>query len=117
MQQPLQIAFLGMDPSDAIVDDVRARARKLGRFHDRITSCRVTVQAPHRHQHKGVVYGVRVEVHVPEEAIVAGKERHAHHEHEDVFVAIRDAFEAARRQLERIGSKRRARRHVLPPLQ
>lgn len=100
MQIPLQITFRGMDPSDAIANQIRDKARRLERFHGRITSCRVVVDAPHRHHYKGVVYRVNVDLSVPGGEIVASRERGLDHAHEDVHVAIRDAFAAAIRQLE-----------------
>jgi ribosome-associated translation inhibitor RaiA/cold shock CspA family protein len=100
MQVPLQVTFRGIAPSDAVEADIRARAEKLEQFYDRITSNRVTVEAPHRHHHKGNLYRVCVDLTVPGGEIVVGRDPEEHHAHEDVYVAIRDAFDAARRQLE-----------------
>jgi ribosomal subunit interface protein len=100
MQIPLQIAFRGMDPSPAVEDRVRERSAQLERFHDRITSCRVVVQAPHQHHQKGGLYEVRVDLHVPGAEIVINHEGSQEHAHEDVYVAVRDAFDAAERKLE-----------------
>jgi cold shock CspA family protein len=89
-----------MEHSDAIEDRIRAKTAEFERFYDKITSCRVTVEAPHHHHNKGNLYSVRVEIHLPDKQIVVGKERRHHHAHEDVYVAIRDTFKAAVRQLE-----------------
>lgn len=100
MQRPLQIAFRNMDPSDAVEADVRDRVDRLERFCDRITGCRVVVQAPHRHQSKGKLYEVRIEIDVPGEAVVVQRSGPENHAHEDVYVAVRDAFDAATRRLQ-----------------
>ena len=48
MQTPVQIAFHGLDKSDAVEDRIREKVAKLEQFFDRITSCRVTVERHHR---------------------------------------------------------------------
>ena len=96
MQTALQITFRDMPPSEALETRIREKAAKLEKFHPRITSCRVTVEEAHKHHSQGRHFGVRVEVHVPgREAIVS----RLHHD-EDPYVALRDAFGAARRRLE-----------------
>jgi len=113
MQIPVQITFRDMEPSAAIEERVRERAAKLERFYDRITSCRVVVEEPHLHQHKGKLFHVRVDITVPGSELVANRSPGNDHGHEDVYVAIRDAFKAAERQLEDHARKRRA--HVKVP--
>ena len=100
MQIPLQISFRGMEPSPAVELKVRERVAKLERFSDRITSCRVVVESPHRRHHQGKLFHVRVDLTVPGNELAVSREPAQHHEHEDVYVAIRDAFDAAQRQLE-----------------
>jgi cold shock CspA family protein len=58
------------------------------------------VAAPHRHHRKGVRYNVRIDLTVPGREIVVNRDQQLDHAHEDVFVAIRDAFRAVRRRLE-----------------
>jgi cold shock CspA family protein/ribosome-associated translation inhibitor RaiA len=106
----LHIAFQGMPPSPAVEQRIRELAAKLERFHGRITACRVVVGAPHRRHAKGELYTVRVDLTVPGHEILATKDRGKDHAHEDVYVAIRDAFDAAARQLEDVA--RRARGDV-----
>ena len=122
MKIPLQITFRNMLPSQAIEDNIREKASKLESFYDRIMSCRVIVEAPHRHHRKGKAYEVRIDLTVPGRELVinhspkrlkAAKsaeapetkliESHApskHGAHADVYVAIRDAFNAAGRKLQ-----------------
>jgi ribosomal subunit interface protein len=100
MQMPLQIAFRNMEPSAAIEARVRERAKKLDRYHDRIMSCRVVIESPHRHHHQGKVFHVRLDVTIPQGEIIVNREPEENHAHEDVFVAIRDAFDAMQRRLQ-----------------
>jgi ribosomal subunit interface protein len=111
-----RIHFQNMDPSPAVEAAIQERAQKLERFADRILSCRVTVEAPHKHHKKGNVYHVVIDVRMPGGEIVASRDPGQHHAHEDVYVAIRDAFKAARRQLEdRVRVKRgRVKAHDVP---
>ncbi|NIR28932.1 MAG: ribosome-associated translation inhibitor RaiA [Gammaproteobacteria bacterium] len=105
MQLPLQITFRNMEPSEAVKIAIEEKAAKLEDFHDHITSCHVIVETPHRHKHQGRVHHVKVHVTLP------GHEINIDHDpersdHEDVYVSIRDAFDAAVRQLKDFTSKR-----------
>jgi cold shock CspA family protein/ribosome-associated translation inhibitor RaiA len=100
MAYPLHITFRNMDPSDAVDAAIRERAERLDRFYPRIMSCRIVVEAPHRHQRKGKLYGVRIEVVVPGGEIAVTHEGRQNQAHEDVYVAVRDAFDAVGRLLE-----------------
>ncbi len=95
MKLPLQITTRNMSLSEAAETTIREKADKLNTFCDRITSCRVLVEAPHRHKQQGVHYNVHIDITVPGKEIVVKKEHS-----EDLYVSIRDAFEAARRQLQ-----------------
>jgi ribosome-associated translation inhibitor RaiA len=124
MTIPLQITFRNMEPSAAIEKHVRAKAGKLESFCDRITGCHVIIEAPHQHHHKGKAFQVRIDLSAPGREIVINRapkrlsaakltggrqgeknfmENHRpskHSAHEDVYVAIRDAFNAAGRKLQ-----------------
>ena len=100
MQIPLQIIFRHMDSSDAVEAKIRERAEKLERFAENITRCRVIVEAPHKHHHRGQLYSVKIEITLPREEIIVSRHPDQNHSHEDIYVALRDAFNAARRQLE-----------------
>ena len=65
MQIPLQIIFRHMDSSDAVEAKIRERAEKLERFAENITRCRVIVEAPHKHHHRGQLYSVKIEITLP----------------------------------------------------
>jgi ribosomal subunit interface protein len=107
MKLPPQITFRNMEPSEAMEQNIRERAEKLDLFYDHIMSCRVMVEAQHRHHHQGNVYHVRIDLTVPGTELAVSRDPGKDHAHEDVYVAIRDAFDAARRQLEDFGRRQR----------
>ena len=95
MQIPLQITIRGIEHSDALETHIRNKADKLDEFFDHIMSCRVVVEMPHNHHHQGKKFNVRLDVGVPGSEIVVN------HDHsEDVYVALREAFDAAKRRIE-----------------
>lgn len=87
--------------------DIREKAAKLDEFYDQIMTCRVVVGSPHGHHHQGKLYQVSLDLTVPNAEIVVNRSPTEHHAHEDVYVAIRDAFDAARRQLQDYARKQR----------
>jgi cold shock CspA family protein len=139
MEMPLQITFRNMPHSPAIEDNIREKAAKLDSYYERIMGCRVVVEAPHRRHHKGKAYLVRIDLTVPGGELVinrapkrlsaaklrepefAGKDLAENHEpskqaaHEDVYVAIRDAFNSAGRKLQDYARKRRGKVKVHEP--
>lgn len=111
MKQPLELRFIGMEPSEAVDSAARAKAAKLDHFRPDIMACRVTVELADRHRHQGKTFAVRVDVTVP------GHELSVDRVHdEDVYVALREAFDDMKRRLQ--DSVRRVRgqvkAHVLP---
>lgn len=104
---PLQITFRGFDSSEAVEAKVRDRVQKLERIFGSITSCRVVIDAPHQHHHKGNLFAVSIDLTVPEGEIVASRDAGQNHAHEDVYVAIRDAFDAVGRRLQETVRRRR----------
>ena len=105
MQIPMQITIRDMENSEALETHIRQKAQKLDEFFNHIMSCRVVVEMPHKHHHQGKQFNVRIDIGVPGKEIVVNRDKH-----EDVYVALRDAFDAARRQLEDYG--RRLRRET-----
>ncbi|OGW35672.1 MAG: 30S ribosomal protein S30 [Nitrospirae bacterium GWD2_57_9] len=102
MRLPLQVTFRDIPPSDAIETHITEKAAKMDRFYERIMSCRVVVDQPQRRHHKGKLYGVRVDITIPGKEIAVNRS-----ENEDVYVALRDAFDAAYRILEEQRRKER----------
>lgn len=116
MKLPLQVVFRNMDASAAVEAKIRDRVDQLEKFYQHIMSCRVAVEAHHKH-HQGNLYHVRVDLKVPDAEIVASRDPKAHQAHEDVYVAVRDAFDAVRRRLEDHVNRRRGheKTHDTPP--
>jgi ribosome-associated translation inhibitor RaiA/cold shock CspA family protein len=100
MQLPLQITFRHMESSPALEERIRERAEELERFFGRVMSCHVVVECRHPRRHQGNLFQVRIDLRVPGHEIVVGRDPGADHAHEDPYVALRDAFEAARRRIE-----------------
>jgi len=112
--QPVEIVFQNFASSPAVEARIRERAEKLDRFYDQIMGCRVAVEASHRRHHKGNLYHVRIDLTVPGEELVVSRVPDDKQAHEDIYVAIRDAFDAMRRQLEDYARRRRGqvKRHA-----
>ncbi len=107
MTTPLQITVRDMPRSQALDETIRKKLDKLGRFYGQITSCRVLVEAVSRHQRQGQRYQVRIDITVPGDEIVITRDPARDSAHEDVYVAIRDAFDSARRQLQDFARRER----------
>jgi cold shock CspA family protein len=116
MQVPLQITFRHMATSEALAARIRGRAEELDHFFDRIVSCRVVVECSHQRHEQGNLFHVRIDLTAPGREIVVGRDPGAHHAHQDPHVAIRDAFDAARRLLEDYVRERRreVKLHTVP---
>lgn len=108
MSVPLQITFRKMAVSPFVRARVRDRADRLTRLYPRIVNCRVVVEAPHRRHHKGKLYTVVVEMKVPGATLASHRNPDARHAHEDVYVAVRDAFDAAEHQLQDLLGRKRS---------
>jgi cold shock CspA family protein/ribosome-associated translation inhibitor RaiA len=103
MQRPLEISFHNLAPSAAVESAIRKHVAKLERRYGRLTACRVAVEAPHRQHRTGNVYEVHVSMAVPGRELTVSHEPHKAHEryaHADVYVSVREAFDAAERQLQ-----------------
>lgn len=96
MNIPLKITFLGIEPSEAVEAKIRQRAGDLDQFSPLLQRCEVWVDAPHGHHRKGYLYNVRIRATVSGEELTVDRQP----DEEDVFVAVRDAFDALRRRLE-----------------
>ena len=116
MKQPLDIVFRDMPPSEFVEAKIKEKAAMLDKFYDRVMSCRVVVEMPHSHHNKGKLFHVTIDLTVPDGELVVNRSPKDHHAHEDVYVAIRDAFDAAKRQLQEYARKRRGdvKRHESP---
>lgn len=115
MEESLEITFHNLESSESVEAAIRERFAKLERLYDRVTACRVSVEALHRQHRTGNLYEVHIDVLVPGAEIVASKppqkakERYAN---PDIYVSVKEAFDAAERQLKRF--KRQKREDLQP---
>lgn len=104
-----QVTFRGLSPAPSIVELVFRKARKLGVLAPEIEGCHVVIEVSSRGQTRHHEYRVSVQL---TGGTVAQRRGSRHSTHVNVYVAVRDAFEAARRQLETRGV--RPRGHMAP---
>jgi ribosome-associated translation inhibitor RaiA len=98
-----QISVRGIENAAEVEEKVMRRALRLERYSDEIQRCQVWVEAPHGHHRQGRLCEVRMRITVPNEELVVENQP----PDEDVHVAIRNAFDAARRQVEDYARRRR----------
>jgi len=99
METEPQITLRGLNPTPEITRLINEKIAKLEKVHDRITSCRVTVELPHTKGRKGHIYHVAVELEVPTGVVIVNRKPGNVNAHESLKVALRDSFASARRQL------------------
>jgi ribosome-associated translation inhibitor RaiA len=104
MQSQLQITLQDVPHSPALDKRIRDKADKLEKMFPRLTACRVVISAPHHHQPHRRLFTVRLNIAIPGSEVVVTRNNH-----EDVYVLLRDAFLAARRELESVARRRHDR--------
>lgn len=112
MSIPLRITFRNLPHSDAIEARIREKAQKLDRYKELVTDAHVVVDSPHNHHHKGRIYTVSLELHAEGHDFNVNRDSGKNHGREDVYVAVRDAFEAAVRQLDSHANKVRTQQRA-----
>lgn len=109
MDTPLEIQFNGLDRSEAIEAHIVEKVAKLKKRFERMSHCRVVIEVPHRNPAratKSKIYNVKVEIAIPShKSIMVTHERDDDHTHDDILIAIRDAFAAAERQAKVLNRK------------
>ena len=95
MQQPVQITFKDLNHSEQLSELIHEKTDKLQQFFENIISCHIVVEQTQKHKHQGKLHNVRINLSVPGKELIA-----TNNEHENVHIAIRDAFDNLRRQLE-----------------
>jgi ribosomal subunit interface protein len=102
MQRPLQIVIRDMPHSEAVETHIREKVEKLESFYSHIVGCKVSLEFAGKHKHQGKLFNVRLDITVPGAELVVNRDLH-----EDLYVALRDTFDAARRRLEDYGRRQR----------
>lgn len=109
MQNQVQISFHGLDHSDAVETNIRERVAKLDKLFDRITACRVVVEADHHsHSHLNPThkpFQVSVKLSLPGDQLYVKNDKKSE-DHDDVNLAVRDVFSVMERQLKNYVRKR-----------
>ncbi|MBS1118216.1 MAG: cold-shock protein DNA-binding protein [Deltaproteobacteria bacterium] len=100
MQAPVVVTFRSMDRSPAVEQWIESSVEQLVQSFRAIERCSVVIEIPHRHQRQGQTFHVRIELTVPDRVITVSRDPGLDQAHEDVYVALADAFRAARRQLQ-----------------
>jgi ribosome-associated translation inhibitor RaiA len=109
VQIPPILTFRGMPHSDALEAHVRRRAMKLDRFFARLTSCRVVLEAAHRHHRHGKRYRVSIDLTVPRGELAVARNPPDSRYLEDAHAAVDAAFDEAVRRLEDWARRKRSR--------
>jgi ribosome-associated translation inhibitor RaiA len=107
MNPPLEITFQQLNASPALVARIRKLMARLERFSSHIMRCHVVVEAAHRHHHQGNLFDVRIDITTPGAQFSIQRASARDHAHEDPYVALRDAYRAARRRLQDYERERR----------
>jgi cold shock CspA family protein/ribosome-associated translation inhibitor RaiA len=117
MKLPLQVSFRHMEHSEAIETLVREKAARLDKFAGDIMSCRVVIEPLAKHHKRGNPYDVRIDLTLPGKEIAISREAAWHEEFKHLEVALREAFDEARREVEDYVRLRRGdvKHHETPP--
>lgn len=107
MPYQIHLAFRHMMHSDAVAEQINGRAAELERFFPQIVACHVAIEPSSSRQRKGKIYHLSIRLTVPGREIVVDRDPAEHHAHEDISVAVHDAFDAARRKLQDYGRQLR----------
>ncbi len=101
MQIPLELTFRNVQKTDSIEQLIREKVLKLEQVCNYLISCRVAIEKPQEHQRIGNPYRVRIDISVPPgHEIIVKRESSKGDMHDQLPAIIRDAFSAARRQLQ-----------------
>lgn len=95
MKQAPDIRFIGMEPSGALASAAREKVAKLELLCPAIMACHVVIDLGHKHRRQGRPFTVRLDVTLPGRELAVSRV-----ENEDAYVALRDAFDSMKRQLE-----------------
>lgn len=106
MTTALDIHFHGLERSEAVEAKVKDKVAKLQRHFERMTACRVVLEAPQRNAAKAKLFRVKIEIAVPSGApIIVTHDREGASANEDLPLAIRDAFDAATRRVDEVSER------------
>lgn len=93
------VVFHKAEPSAAVESRGLHLLAKLLTLFPSIMHGVMTIEGRHHHHHQGNLYHVSLRFHLPGGDVVVSHDPERNHAHEDVYVAMRDALYAARKQL------------------
>jgi len=96
-----------METSEAVESYIRKKVDKLDSICENMISCRVVVEAPHKHQRKGGLFNATIEISFPNETIAITREPDLHKSYHDVYVVLRDVFDTAQRKVREFISRQK----------
>jgi len=109
MHTPLEIAFNGMDRSEFIEQSIRKHLTRVERHFHQLTSCYVSVSAPHKSHRQGNPFEIHIRAHVPGTELAVSHSPGDYNTHDDMQILIRDSFNAFEAQLNKLKTKRHHR--------
>lgn len=114
MKSPIQVVFRNVGKNAKVEQAIKEKAEKLEKINDRITACRVTIEMPHKHHTKGNTFEVSLNLTIPERDIIVKRTSSEEQTNGDegMMSTVRDAFDAAKRQLEEHSRKRRGEKKL-----
>lgn len=101
MRTQTEVHFHGIEKSDAIEARILEKVSKLEKHFDRLSRCRVVLEAPHRNGQRPLAFQIKIELTVPsKKPIIVCHEQVVSQGNEELPIVIRDAFAAATRKVE-----------------
>lgn len=97
---PLKVDYKNFEDHPDLNPLIQEQVEKLEKYFDRITSCHVVISKPHNRHSSGHVFHVHIDLHIPGNNIAITREPERDERHEEVGLAIRDAFKIAKRKLQ-----------------
>ncbi len=116
---PLKIDYKNYEDHPDLTPLIQEQVDKLGKYFDRITSCHVVVSKPHNRRQSGSNFHIHIDLHIPGNVVAITREPERDSRHDDVGLAIRDAFKAAKKSMQSYIEKLRSdiKFHPKPPIQ
>ena len=100
------ITFRNIAKTEAVEKLIQEKIKKIDELCDTITNCRVIVEKPQKHQRNGRPFQVRIEMTVPpNQDIIINRDANRGQKNTTIAAEIRNAFQAAQRQLKRTKAK------------
>ena len=100
MEVPLEIVLKNVENKKEVESVIYEKLTKLEQVCGHVISCHVFVEQNPPHQHKKCSYHVRVDVRMPPHHEIVVKRDSGRNVHDNLATVIREAFMAARRQVE-----------------